>query len=172
MKDKPFPGKKKGGGKGKRNKTYLCWVTTLLGLTLEFIAFADTACARSVVGQANADLLIDFCKQRTWPFQVIIEDEPFRFGPGKRIWSSEALIIAVVWGGIVVVLKFSIVAPAVPFLVSKFVFKRIGALIDLAIAVVLDLTIITRSLVVDVACSLGADHAQGTIVDRYTMLQL
>ncbi len=63
---------------------------------------------------------------------MIVDDrEPFRFGPGKRLWSQKALIIPVLWGGLVIIIRFSIVAPGVPFLVSKFVFKRLGGVLDL-----------------------------------------
>ena len=57
--------------------------------------------------------------------------EPFRFGPGKRIWSEKALVLAMLWGGQVVVLRISIVPPEVPCLISKPVFKRLGAILDL-----------------------------------------
>ena len=146
MSDKPFPPKQgKGGGKrkgGKRKKkkkkmdysSYvcsMCYVTTVNGLDLPHVAYADTACARSVTGQENADSIVAHCKQHNWPFELVEDREPFRFGPGKRIWSKEALLIAVVWGQVTIVIRFSIVPPTVPFLVSKFVFKRLGSVLDL-----------------------------------------
>ena len=137
MYGKPFP--KKGGGKGKSKKknssNYVCsngcYVTTVNGLDLTHVAYADTACARSVAGQENADSLIAHCRQNNWPYRLVEDREPFRFGPGKRIWSSQALVLAVVWGRISIVIRFSIVPPEVPFLISKCVFKRLGVVLDL-----------------------------------------
>jgi len=146
-KNEPFPsgkgpggtkgsGKKKRGKKKKKKKdnafqSNVCYVTTLNGLDLPHVAYVDTACARSVTGQENADALVAECKVANWPYALVDDSEPFRFGPGKRIWSRQALIIAVCWGNVTVVLRFSIVPQEVPFLISKFVFKRLGCTIDL-----------------------------------------
>ena len=45
--------------------------------------------------------------------------------------STQALVFAVVWSGVVVVLRVFIIDKAVPFLSSKHVFKRLGAIIDI-----------------------------------------
>ena len=116
---------------GSEPTDHVAYVQTLNGLDLPHVAYVDTACAKSVGGQANADKLVEFCKEHNWPHLVIEEREPFRFGPGKRIWSQKALIIVVVWGGVTIAIKFCIVEPDVPFLVSKFVFKRLGSVLDL-----------------------------------------
>ncbi|MDP7646549.1 MAG: hypothetical protein QGH82_00500, partial [Candidatus Woesearchaeota archaeon] len=138
MKDKPFPGKAAGKGKKqkkrkkkKKHHSHATYVVTLNGMNLSYVAYADTACARSVTGQENADELLSRCRARSWPCLIVDDHEPFRFGPGKRIWSEKALIVAVVWGDIVVVIRFSIVPPQVPFLVSKYVFKRLAVRLDL-----------------------------------------
>ena len=60
------------------------------GLNLPSVAYADTACAKSVTGQQNADALMEFWKARSWPYAVSDDEEPFRFGPEKRIWSKSA----------------------------------------------------------------------------------
>ena len=61
-----------------------------------------------------------------------VEDsEPFRFGPGKRVWSEFALIIPVLWSGVWVLLRVSVIAHKIPMLLSKYVFKRLGGVIDL-----------------------------------------
>ena len=72
-----------------------------------FTAYVDTACAKSVIGADNADDI--HCKTHRWPFALVDEREPFRFGPGKRIWSEKALVLGVLWGQAVVVLRISIV---------------------------------------------------------------
>ena len=95
------------------------------------MAYADTACARSVTGQENDDSLVAHCKQNNWPYRLVSDREQFRFGPGKRIWSSQALLLSVVSGKVAIVIRFSIVPPEVPFLISKFVFKRLGVILDL-----------------------------------------
>ena len=40
------------------------------------------AAAKSVAGTEEADALIDESKERGWPFTLVDEHEPFRFGPG------------------------------------------------------------------------------------------
>ncbi len=107
------------------------FVVTLNGLDLPYVAYVDTACARSVTGQENADALVSYCKANNWPYLLTADHEPFRFGPGKRIWSQQAVIVIVCWGGIVFGIRFSIVPPQVPFLISKYVFKRLACKIDL-----------------------------------------
>lgn len=91
----PFP--KKGGGKGKHKKEkkkkratdlscyvccHECYVTTVNGLDLTHVAYADTARANSVTGQENADSLVAHCKQNNWLCRLVEDREPFRFGPG------------------------------------------------------------------------------------------
>ena len=113
------------------------YATTLAGQELSFVAYVDTACAKSVVGQAEADALEKHCKAVEWPCVRVPESEPFRFGPGKQMWSEWALVFAVVWAEHVVVLRVSVVSPDVPFLLSKSVFKRLGAQIALGARVCL-----------------------------------
>ena len=112
-------------------KAHRVFAITTNGLELPHVAYADTACAKSVCGQDNANEVVEFCRQNDWPYALVDDNEPFRFGPGKRIWSQQALVLAVLWGGMTVVLRFSIVPPKAPFLVSKFVFKRLGGVLDL-----------------------------------------
>ena len=68
---------------------------------------------------------------KNWPYRVVEENEPFRLGPGKRIWSKLALIIAVDWGGVVVILRLSVIDHNIPTLLSKHVFRSLGAVIDM-----------------------------------------
>ena len=107
------------------------YITSTLGVDLMFTAYVDTACAKSVIGLENANDIVDYCKNNHWPYALVEEREPFRFGPGKRIWSEKALVLGVLWGQAVVVLRISIVENDVPCLISKFVLKQLGAVIDL-----------------------------------------
>ena len=104
---------------------------TVSGMDLNFPAYVDTAAAKSVAGREAADVLISECKERGWPFALVDEHEPFCSGPGRRVWSEQALVLAVVWARVVVILRISIINQSVPTLLSKFVFKRLGARIDL-----------------------------------------
>ena len=84
-KDKPFKNDK-GGGKGrgkhrrkkkkkkkkpqrrqhtahKTRRSHQTFVMTTNGLDLPHVGYADTACAKSVVGQDNADSVVEFCKK-------------------------------------------------------------------------------------------------------------
>ena len=84
-----------------------------------------------MIGADNADDIVDYCKTNHWPYALVEEREPFQFVSGKRIWSEKALVPAVLWGQAVVVLRVSIVENDVPCLISKFVLKQLGAVIDL-----------------------------------------
>jgi len=126
-------------GKGPKRRTkkgfmvfYDVYVVSLAGKQLSFPALVDTACAKSVVGPSSSEELIRYCKQNGWPHKVVPDEEPFRFGPGKRVWSKNALIIVTVWAEVVLIIRISIVEwDPVPFLISKYALKRIGANIDL-----------------------------------------
>lgn len=105
---------------------------TPVGLELTFVAYVDTACAKSVVGSEVADELVKHCNSVNWLCETVPDREPFRFGPGKRIWSEKALVFVVVWGRHMVVLRVSVVQPHAPCLLSKPVFQMLGGVIDLA----------------------------------------
>ena len=107
------------------------FITADKGVSVPFPAYVDTACAKAVGSDQEAKSLMKYCKEHQWPYAQQKEKEPFRFGPGSRIWSSYALILPVVWAGTTVVLRISIIDKNVPFLLSKHVFKRLGASIDL-----------------------------------------
>ena len=47
------------------------------------------------------------------------------------MWSKSALIIAVDWGGVVVILRLSVIDHNIPTLLSKHVFRSLGAVIDM-----------------------------------------
>ena len=115
----------------KKKRSHRVYVETVTGVDLPYVAYADTACAKSVVGEENARAIVKFCEENSWPHAIVEDKEPFRFGPGKRIWSEKALVLSLLWGGQVVILRISIVPPEVPCLISKFVFKRLGAVLDL-----------------------------------------
>ena len=140
--NKPFKKGQRGKGQGKKSqRSYVTFMEpchevyamTVNGQELPFVAYVDTACAKSVVGSSAASLLLEHCQEVQWPCEEVPDHEPFRFGPGKRIWSTKALVFAVTWGGHTVVLRVSVVDPDVPFLLSKGVFKRLGAQIDLEV---------------------------------------
>ena len=86
-----------------RNGVDLCsqvFVEYVNGERLKFCMYVDTAAAKSVMCNKARDAVVNECIRRNWPYRVVKENEPFRFGPGKRIWSVSALIIAVDWGGV------------------------------------------------------------------------
>ena len=68
------------------------------GRRLKFCVYVDTAAAKSVMCTEMKNAIVKECVRRNWPYRVVEENEPFRFGPGKRIWSKQALIIAANWG--------------------------------------------------------------------------
>jgi hypothetical protein len=115
----------------RSHKAHQVYVTTQNGTELPHAAYGDTACAKSVGGEEAAVKLMKHIDDHGGQYALVDEKEPFRFGPGKRIWSKRALVVTVNWGGQVVVLRFSLVEQDVPFLISKYVFKRLGGVLDL-----------------------------------------
>ena len=99
----PFkPGQRGGKAKGKKayrsHVTFMdheIYATTVDGQELPFVAYVDTACAKSVVGGSAASLLLEHCQKVQWPCEEVPDHEPCRFGPGKRIWSTKAVVFAV-----------------------------------------------------------------------------
>ena len=73
-------------------------MTTLRGVTLEAAALVDTACAKSVAGMDGANTMMRLCVERDIPCEKVADHEPFRFGPGKGLYSCFALIVTVVLG--------------------------------------------------------------------------
>ena len=65
-------------------------VTTVDRLFIPFAAYVDTACAKSCISDTEFEDIKKYCKTVGWPWKVVREHEPFRFGPGSRIWSEEA----------------------------------------------------------------------------------
>ena len=104
---------------------------TVDNVKIQFAAYVDTACAKSCMSHAEFTDIKQYCEDNDWPCRVVTEKEPFRFGPGTRIWSEEALIIPVVWANQVVVLRISVIPKRVPCLLSKTVFKTLRCALDL-----------------------------------------
>ena len=95
------------------------------------MALVDTACAKTVAGFDFAKQLGDLAKQQGFALERVDEAEPFRFGPGKRILSSGALLVLVCMQGRTIILRVSIIDKPVPCLISRPVLKRLGCVIDL-----------------------------------------
>ena len=71
-------------------------------------------------------------KLRTdWPYRTVEEAEPFKLGPGERIMSKFALLLPVRWAGVTVLIRVFVIAQSIPTLLSKYLFKRLGAVLDL-----------------------------------------
>ena len=102
------------------------------GSDMPFLAYVDTACARGVGGRKAIDALTQWCEQHGWPHVVVADRQPFRFGPGERIWANEALVLAVIWAGTQITIRISVVEKTVPLLISKPILKQLGAVIDSA----------------------------------------
>ena len=89
----------------------------------------DTACAKTVAGDAWAGAVTEYCDAEGLPYWKVEESEPFRFGPGVKIWSKYALIIPLLWGKTPILLRVSIVAKEVPCLISRPVMQRLGGVV-------------------------------------------
>ena len=91
----------------------------------------DTACAKTVSGEPWAKNAIIALEAMGIDVVRVDESEPFRFGLGKHVYSEYALLFPVLWGGITVIIRISVVPRDVPLLISKPVLKRLGGVIDL-----------------------------------------
>ena len=78
------------------------------------IALLDTACAKTCGGKDWADIAIERAEKLGLPYQWVKEHEPFRFGPGKRISAEHALILPFRWGGVLGLLRISILPTDAP----------------------------------------------------------
>ena len=96
-----------------------------------YFMLLDTACAKSVAGEPWVKVLIDRMKELGVPIRTVEESEPFRFGPGKCIKSSWALLIPIIWGESTFVLRVSVVDKDIPCLMSRPAMKRLCCQIDL-----------------------------------------
>ena len=97
------------------------------------IGLSDTCCAKSVVGQKwLADHVLEL-KKRGLPFTFHEEREPFRFGGGPKIMSSQAIILPLFVKGcnMWVALKAGVVDRDVPLLISRGALKAVGMIMDL-----------------------------------------
>ena len=91
----------------------------------------DSACARTVGGEPWKESMIVLCDKYGIEYQLVDENEPFRFGPGKRIYSKYALLLPVVWGQHTVVVRISIVDKDVPRLLSRPAMGSLSMVLDL-----------------------------------------
>ena len=103
----------------------------LLSKTVQYPAYVDTACAKSVMGGSGAMDIMAYCDKNEWPYRTVEEAEPFKFGPGERIMSKFALLLPVKWAGVTVLIRISVIAQRIPILLSKYLFKKLGAVLDL-----------------------------------------
>ena len=87
------------------------------------VALIDTACAKTVAGRAWAEDTKAEYTRRGIKLVMVPESEPFRFGPGERIWSKEALIVPLYWESSVFAVRVSIVERDVPCLISRRTLK-------------------------------------------------
>ena len=98
------------------------------------LALTDTACARSVAGQAWADAALNFMVEQGISFYVVDDRQPFRFGDGPRTQARYALVVPVAMsaGSKPVPFRISVVKEDVPLLLSAKALKAIGTVLDMA----------------------------------------
>lgn len=98
------------------------------------LALTDTACARSVAGQAWADAALNYMVAHGVSFYVVDDWQPFRFGDGPRTQARYALVVPVAMtdGGKPVLFRISVVKEDVPLLLSARALKAVGTVLDMA----------------------------------------
>ena len=68
---------------------------TVAGETVRGYALVDTACAKTVAGHSWTQDFLSALNEKGLPWLKVPESEPFRFGPGPRILSKEAVLFPV-----------------------------------------------------------------------------
>lgn len=97
------------------------------------LALADTCCARTVAGLSWVEHHLEQLAERGMPFQMLPDDQPFRFGDGPRVTPLWAAIFPIYVGQTknAVLVRTSVVAEDVPLLISSRAVKTLGRLVDL-----------------------------------------
>ena len=122
--------------------TFGCWTVQVYGtgcrerLRTESAGkmVLDTACAKTVCGWLWMVTHIQILAKLGIKYEslVVQEREPFRFGPGERIWSLFSMWLPIVVDGEVIFwLRTAVVSEDVPLLVSKPALKALGGVVDL-----------------------------------------
>ncbi|CAK0869248.1 unnamed protein product [Prorocentrum cordatum] len=93
-----------------------------------WLIVVDTACAKSVAGLRWYRRLAIYVR-KNWGIELetVTEREPYRFGPGKTIYSSQALLLPMEWDGKGAVIRISLVEEDVPPLISGGALKALEA---------------------------------------------
>ncbi|CAK0825609.1 unnamed protein product [Prorocentrum cordatum] len=93
-----------------------------------WLIVVDTACAKSVAGLRWHRRLAIYVREN-WGIELetVTEREPYRFGPGKAIYSSQALLLPMEWDGKGAVIRISLVEEDVPPLISGGALKALEA---------------------------------------------
>ena len=103
------------------------------GVSKGDVAVSDTGCSRTVAGAP----WIKRCLRRLWehgiPYYCVRESQAFRFGPGPRVVSEDAIILptCLTKDDGRVYLRVSVVQENVPLLVSHRALTMLGAVMDL-----------------------------------------
>ena len=97
------------------------------------LAVSDAGCSRNVAGSGWMKRAIRRLWQHQIPYYCVKERQAFRFGPGPKVYSNEA-----VWlpsclraGGATAYFRVSVVEESVPLLVSHKALSQLGAVINL-----------------------------------------
>ena len=92
----------------------------------------DSACAKTVGGEPWKEAMVLLCEKYGIPYSIAEESEPFRFGPGKRMYSKCALLLPVIWGPCTAIVRISIVEKDVPCLLSRPAMGLLSMVLDMA----------------------------------------
>ena len=91
----------------------------------------DTACNRTVAGQAWLDDYIKMLKERGLPFWIVPCREKFRFGSGEPVQCNTAFYVPITAFGGNGILRISAVPGRLPMLLGKDALRKLEARIDL-----------------------------------------
>ena len=97
------------------------------------LALSDTCCARTVAGEKWMQAFLHRLWKSGKQFYVLEECQGFRFGPGPKIDSVQAVVVPTSLGSkdTMVYLRISVVDHDVPLLLSRRVLQDLGSVLDL-----------------------------------------
>ena len=97
------------------------------------LALTDTCCARTVAGEIWAKQTLDMMHEKGYPYYIIDDYQPFRFGDGPKVWARYAMVLPIAVEGAKksFLLRVSVVKEDVPLLLSAKVLQSLGTVIDM-----------------------------------------
>lgn len=132
------PGEDDGQSSGESDTAFIVQMILMasserLRMASKSLALTDTCCARTVAGEMWAKQALDMMHQKGFPYYIVDDYQPFRFGDGPKVWARYAMVLPLTLEGAgkSFLLRVSVVREDVPLLLSAKVLQSLGTVIDM-----------------------------------------